>query len=255
MANNEKIENILNLALEVPLEERMKSVSLETGYDDQDNTWELILKYEGNEDALRAAFPDALIIFLSKGYAVVTIPQEQIEALAAFPMVEYIEKPKRLYFAMEEGRRASCINQVQQRVDRTPGNAPQTGIPSLGIPQVGGTQAEGLQLTGRGVLVACIDSGIDYAHPDFRNADGTTRIQWLWDQTLGQEYSQIQINEVLAQETQSEQYALVASRDISGHGTHVAGIAAGNGRASNGRIILQSVQEMKELVEYMREEN
>lgn len=77
--------------------------------------------------------------------------------------------------------------------------------------------------------------GIDYAHPDFRNPDGTTRILNLYDQTLGREFTEAEINEALAAPTEAEGYRLVPSRDLSGHGTHVAGIAAGNGRASGGK--------------------
>lgn len=97
---------------------------------------------------------------------------------------------------------------------------------------------------GRGVIVACVDSGIDYAHPDFCRADGTTRILSLWDQSvpgnppegyfIGTEYTQEQINEALRQETPAARYEIVPSRDLSGHGTGVMGIAAGNGRASQG---------------------
>lgn len=47
-----------------------------------------------------------------------------------------------------------------------------------------GTLSSGRNLSGTGVIVAVIDSGIDYTHPDFRNADGTTRILNLWDQTI-----------------------------------------------------------------------
>ena len=56
-------------------------------------------------------------------------------------------------------------------------------------------------------MVAIIDSGIDYSHPDFRNEDGTTRIVALWDQTIpgnppegfriGSLYTREQINEAL----------------------------------------------------------
>ena len=76
--------------------------------------------------------------------------------------------------------------------------------------------------------------GIDYAHPDFRNADGTSRILELWDQSLDRVFTKEEIDAALAAPTESERYRLVPSRDISGHGTHVAGIAAGNGRASGG---------------------
>lgn len=104
--------------------------------------------------------------------------------------------------------------------------------------------------------------GIDYAHPDFRNPDGTTRILSLWDQTirsgsvadpfsgaegetgflgapegfsLGTVFSEAAINLALEQPTEREREQICPSRDNSGHGTHVAGIAAGNGRASMGR--------------------
>ena len=92
-------------------------------------------------------------------------------------------------------------------------------------------------MNGQGTLIAIIDSGIDYAHPDFRNADGTTRILLLWDQTLGRVFDSTQINRALTASSSQEQYRLVPSRDLSGHGTHVAGIAAGNGRASDGQYV------------------
>ena len=103
-------------------------------------------------------------------------------------------------------------------------------------------------LLGKGVLIGIVDSGIDYENPDFRNEDGTTRILALWDQTIqngkppegyhiGTEFtSSEQINEALHMEVREERYRIVPSRDTSGHGTAVAGIAAGNGRGSkNGK--------------------
>ena len=97
----------------------------------------------------------------------------------------------------------------------------------------GGTR---LNLTGKDVILAVIDSGIDYAHPDFRNSDGTTRILELWDQTIENGvFSREQINKALSFSNERERYEVCPSRDISGHGTHVAGICGGNGRASNGR--------------------
>lgn len=92
--------------------------------------------------------------------------------------------------------------------------------------------------------------GIDYRNADFRNADGSSRILYLWDQTVnpdsergfyspegfaqGVEFTKAQIDAALAEETEQEAYRLVPSRDSSGHGTAVAGIAAGNGRTQNG---------------------
>ncbi len=92
-------------------------------------------------------------------------------------------------------------------------------------------------LTGQGTIIGVVDSGIDYSHPDFCNPDGTTRILLLWDQTINRVFDSAQINAALAQTDSERRYAIVPSRDLSGHGTHVAGIAAGNGRASEGRYM------------------
>ncbi len=91
-----------------------------------------------------------------------------MDIVAGLDEIIYMEKPKRLFFALNAAKRASCITQVQ---------SPQTGSGDIGVE---GT----LNLTGKGVLVAVIDSGIDYAHPDFTYPDNTTRILELWDQTL-----------------------------------------------------------------------
>jgi len=90
-------------------------------------------------------------------------------------------------------------------------------------------------LTGKGVIIAILDRGIDYTHPDFRNSDGTSRIKMMWDMSAQNlcasnnpapvAYTQAQINQALKTNT------LLPERDAVGHGTITAGIAAGNGRA------------------------
>ena len=128
------------------------------------------------------------------------------------PQVEYIEKPKRLFFAVNQAKAASRITQVQ-----IPGSGDHT------------------DLSGQGVIVAVIDSGIDYFHEDFRRENGRTRILELWDQELGQIFSREKLNEALEEGSREQALQMVPSRDLSGHGTAVAGIAAGNGRESGGR--------------------
>jgi subtilisin family serine protease len=90
--------------------------------------------------------------------------------------------------------------------------------------------------TGKGVIVAILDRGIDYTHPDFRNADGTTRIKMMWDMSAQNlcdatnpppvVYTEAQINNALQTNTP------LAERDALGHGTVTTGIAAGNGSAA-----------------------
>ncbi|WP_349945336.1 S8 family peptidase [Lacrimispora sp. BS-2] len=92
-----------------------------------------------------------------------------------------------------------------------------------------------LSLFGRGVLVAVIDTGIDYQHPAFKYNDGTTRILSMWDQTeqtgtipdtftFGSEYSREQINAALSSE---DPLSLVPTTDPIGHGTAIASVLAG----------------------------
>lgn len=205
---DQKLENILNLALDATEEERQKSLELDVGYDAIEREWDLIVKYSGSLEEIRNL--GIQVVELQNEFAIVTIKESLIERLSEFPQIEYIEKPKRLFFSVENGKIASCIPPVQ----RPPYN-----------------------LTGRGVLVGVIDSGIDYANPVFQNADGTTRIRNLWDQSLSQnppegyligtEYTSEQINEALRQPTMQERRQIVPSQDISGHGTAVAGVAAG----------------------------
>ncbi len=206
---DQKVDELLNLAMEATEEEREKSIDLETGYDARDKTWELIVRYTGSLDEVYAMGIRGEELL--GGYAVLYVPQESIGAVSALPQISYIEKPKRLFFAVYRARAASCLTPVQDG---------------------------GLGLSGEGVLVAVLDSGIDYLHPDFRNADGSTRILYLWDQVLDQVFDREAIDEALQAADQGGQKAalrLVPSVDLSGHGTAVAGIAAGNGRESQGR--------------------
>ena len=203
---NQKLENLLNLALESTDEEKEKSENLGEGYNPQDRTWELIVKYSGDLEHLREQGIE--VEEMINEYAILTVPESLIDFLSRLPQIEYIEKPKRLFFAINQAKAASCITPVQQ------------GEPFL---------------TGRGVLVAVVDSGIDYFLDDFRWEDGSTRILSLWDQSLGRIFSQEEINEALAAGGREGARTLVPSVDLSGHGTAVAGIAAGNGRGSNGR--------------------
>lgn len=98
-----------------------------------------------------------------------------------------------------------------------------------------------LNLSGSGVLIGMVDSGIDYAHPAFRYSDGSSRIISIWDQTIqtgtppagilyGSEYAQPQINAALQLENP---YELVPTQDTLGHGTFLAGIAAGGEDIAN----------------------
>ena len=211
---DQKIDNLLNLAMEAASEERIKSKNLNVGYDPEKKLWDVIVKYSGSQSGLAGEQIQA--VPLLGGYAVVTLPESEIDSYSHREQIEFIEKPKQLYFETFQGKEASCILPLQNGVSG---------------------------LTGRGVLVGIVDSGIDFFHPDFKTEDGSSRILSLWDQSIpgnppegyviGTEYTKEEINKALALgEIQGRR--LVPSRDYTGHGTAVLGIAAGNGRASGG---------------------
>lgn len=224
---SQKLENLLNQALNATESERERSQELNVGYNPVDQVWELIIKYSGNLETVRQI--SERVTELLNEYAIIHIHQSQIPDLVQIVEVEYVEKPKRLFFQVRNGKRVSCINEVQDAR---------------------------FSLTGQGVLVAVIDSGVDYTLPDFRNEDGTTRIRYLWDQSLkavegehvpkgygmGVEYTKEEIDaafpdfyHVITPKNIVTQGAItIRTRDISGHGTAVAAIAAGNGRGSGG---------------------
>ena len=213
---SQKLENLLNLALDADQGERERSEELDVGYDKEENVWELIVKYSGTLEAVRQTARS--VTELLNGYAVIVIEEERIGQLAQLPEVEFIEKPKKLYFQTDVGRQVSCIDIVQD------------------MP---------LSLRGKGTLIGIVDSGIDYENAEFRYEDGTTRIVSLWDQSVngrppagylaGTEYTREQIDAALATEDKEVRRQMVKTSDVSGHGTAVAGIAAGNGRGSEGR--------------------
>lgn len=233
-SNNPKRENLLNLALDATRRELDQSVDLQTGYDTAQQTWEVIIRYSIPLDQLRQEYPQIVITELLNGYAIAVVPQDLMEQFTNRAEIEYIEKPKRLFFAVDQGIRASCISAVQSSF---------------------------FNLSGKGILCGLADSGIDWRHPDFCNPDGTTRIAAIWDQTLipdaargmypppgyvrGVEFTREQINAALKEPSPvvvieeapqgSPQQSVRLTGDSSGHGTHVAGIMAGNGRASAGR--------------------
>lgn len=201
MPVNQKLENLLNLSLDTTAEERSRSSELETGYNPEEQTWELIVKYSGSLEAAREL--GALVEEMRNEYAILTVKESQIPLISALPQIEYIEKPKRLFFAINQAKAASCVNILQE--------APP-------------------YLSGRGVLIAVLDSGIDYFHEAFRREDGTTRILELWDQTQNRIYTEAEINRALESGSREAARQVVSSADVSGHGTAVAGIAAGDSR-------------------------
>ncbi|MDE7404725.1 MAG: S8 family serine peptidase, partial [Lachnospiraceae bacterium] len=135
-----------------------------------------------------------------------------------------------------------------------------TALLRSGITQV---QRDALNLTGRGVVIGFLDTGIRYDEDVFRNPDGSTRILGIWDQTIqtgeppagilyGTEYRK----EIIDLALQSENpRAIVPSYDENGHGTAIASVAAGSvlrsglaftGAAPEAHIVMVKLKQAKQ---------
>jgi len=121
--------------------------------------------------------------------------------------------------------------------------ASDVSVPEIGAALLQGGFINNTPYKGSGVIILIYDTGVDWQHLDFRSTSDTTksRILAIWDQTLtpqngetspsgfsyGVEYTQAQVNN----ELDGSPANVVRERDYDGHGTHVAGTAAGNGGA------------------------
>jgi len=208
----EKSDNLLNMALALSDEQLNNDPVLGSGVDIVNDVWEIIVRYIGEEDFSERYGID--FVRLMGGYGIARLPRNKIDIFVSDERVIFVEKSKPLLFSVTNGINASCINPI----------------------------TENLGVHGKGVIVAVIDSGIDYSNDVFRNQDGSTRILEIWDQSLeynqqsdveneyvkGRIFNREDLNRALAVTDEYTRYQLVPSRDVSGHGTMVAGIAAGN---------------------------
>jgi subtilisin family serine protease len=197
-----------------------------------DTQFYIALKFTGDLDALIQA---GFTLGNSVGniaYGVTDLAG--LEALAKHPQVEQIEKQRKAQLQLDESIPDLRANEVWARSDDR-----FTGY------------------NGKDVIVGVIDTGIDIRHHAFRKPDGSSRIVALWDQTLtpqggesapptinhppisaspitfgyGVEYSRGQITDTIQNASPA---IAVRHQDQDGHGTHVAGIAAGDGSQSGG---------------------
>lgn len=134
-------------------------------------------------------------------------------------------------------------------------------------------RVRGTSLTGNGVIVGFIDTGIDYTNDIFKNVTGRTRILSIWDQSdqsgthpqgieFGSEYTREDIDRALQSENP---YSIVPTKDTQGHGTFMAGVACGSedvennfiGAANESQIAVVKLKKAKKYLRdfYLIEEN
>ena len=201
---SQKFENSLSLALETPEEQRAMTPDLNVGFDERNGTWEVIVKYSGNLERLRSL--GMQVEELIAGYGIVILPEQDFELLSSAPEIEYVEKPRSFTYSQISPVQEPCIATV------------------LATPPF---------YTGKGVLMAILDSGVDVRRREFRNADGTSRVKGYLEFTGRErrEYTKEQLNNALSGNGELPSVAGTS------HGTAVAGVAAGfasaNGNPGN----------------------
>ena len=192
--------------------------------------------------------------------------------------------------AAEEVYRTGCVNSIENNIAilHMPRktdylvnleDTPYSFIPKLfGLMDSSNMEASGVKavqnpsklgLDGKNVVVGVIDTGIDYQNPLFLDENGNSRIGVLWDQTIqgtkkegtlpealyGSVFSREKINEAIQSQNP---YEVVASKDENGHGTFMAGVAAGRANRENDFIGVApgaelAVVKLKETKPYLRE--
>ncbi|MBW6411075.1 S8 family serine peptidase [Clostridium sp. YB-6] len=167
----------------------------------EDNKIEIIILYRDTFEKVKLEVETlgGEFIDLNFNFGLVKIPVDKLQELALSDSIQYMELPKNLYETDVYNNQASCIPQAVSNYN----------------------------ISGKGVLVGFIDSGIDYTHPAFMNKEGTTRIEYIYDlSTGGNIYNKETINRAIKSE---DPFSIVPSRDSTGHGTHVVGIACAGG--------------------------
>ncbi len=167
-----------------------------------------IIKINGNPDRLTSA--GIRIRSKSEKFVTADVPLRSLSRLISLSNVVYVQSARKMYLCRE----------MSPKID-------------VSVPEIRADQAwsSNPSFTGKGVIVGIIDTGIDWSHPDFLGADGKTRIQYIWDQTIstpsrfpdgfyyGTEWTKTDIDA-----------GICGEMDGDGHGTHIASIIAGNSR-------------------------
>jgi len=197
----EKSDGLLNLLLNLPqgIKSKLSPIFGEDTLTSQQI--ELAILYGDNREAVNAQVQALGGTFedLGFGYGIVTVNVNVVRDVANIREILYIELPKNLFLSFEPSNRAACVTEAAQIYG----------------------------LNGNGILIGFIDSGIDYTHPAFRDTNGDTRIDYIYDlDDGGKIYNREQINAALKS---PDPFAIVPQVDRVGHGTHVAGIACAGG--------------------------
>lgn len=194
-------DGLLNLYLNVPDAVKAKLMKFSKDENMLQGKVELVALFGINGERVKQAVNNAGGSFedLGYGFGIITVSINDVGKIYAIKEIQYIELPKTLYTSFLPSNDASCITDVWNTYG----------------------------LTGEGVIVGFIDSGIDYLHPAFIDDQGNTRIEYISDFNQNKVWNKTQINAAIKSQNP---YSIVPETDEVGHGTHVAGIACAGGK-------------------------
>jgi len=187
------------------------------------NYYHYIVQYQGNIEEEVSKQPGYYVTIINNKYAIVSADRE-LDLNIQGPIFSSI-----LYVAATDIFTLEEISPIE---------ASQANFLQLKLP---------LNLTGKGVNVAIIDTGIDYLNEEFVKVNGETRIEYIWDQTInnieknenslvpfGTVYTKNNIQEAInAFKEGKSPYEIVQTKDEIGHGTNMAGIIGATGKNPN----------------------
>lgn len=183
-----------------------------------------LVQYLGDIESEISTKPNYYVTIINDTYAIVSVIKNleiNMSPETYFNTIKYVV-PAQFY----------TLQQI------SPVDASQASFVQIGSP---------LNLTGKGINVAIIDSGIDYINEEFMDNNGETRIENIWDQTaitmdlnnsdsvpFGAVYEKSKINEAIkANREGNSPYDIVPTKDEIGHGTNMAGIIGATGKNQN----------------------
>jgi subtilisin family serine protease len=195
-----------------------RNIFLDTNY------YHYIVQYEGNIQEEVSKQPGFYVTIVNDKFAIIsTVTDIEINVEGPkFSTIVYVALPA--FFTLQE---------------ITPTEASGANFLQLELP---------LRLTGKGVTVAIIDTGIDYLNEEFIKENGETKIEYIWDQTIasdeqniqneqvpfGSLYSKADIQKAInAFKAGNSPYDIVKTVDEIGHGTNMAGIIGAIGKKPN----------------------
>lgn len=183
------------------------------------NYKQIVVQYQGDIAGEIARKPGYYLTLINERYAIISLPRNENIKLGDKDFKSIVFIKESAFYGLQSISPLITSEIIYAQIEGNP-----------------------LYLTGKGVTVGIIDTGIDYLNEEFMDKDGKSRISLIWDQTIYEEkldgtvpvgviYSKDEINKAIeAYKKGEDPYKIVPSKDENGHGTSMTGIIGGTGK-------------------------